>query len=71
MIETLLTKVRLGRTDVTVSPVCFGASGLSDMPDTFGYSVSAERAAATVRAILDGPTNFLDKARFYGMGRRE
>jgi D-threo-aldose 1-dehydrogenase len=54
-----------------VSPICFGASGLGDMPDTFGYSVSVERAAATVRAIFDGPANFLDTARIYGLGRSE
>ena len=56
MTETLMPKVRLGRTDLEVSPICFGTSGLGDMPATFGYSVSVERAAATVNAILDGPT---------------
>ena len=54
-----------------VSPICFGTSGLGDMPATFGYSVSVERAAATVNAILDGPTNFIDSARIYGEGRSE
>lgn len=71
MSETLLPKVRIAHTDLMVSPICFGTSGLGDMPDTFGYSVSVERAAATVRAILDGPTNFIDTARIYGMGRSE
>ena len=60
MTETLMPKVRLGRTDLEVSPICFGTSGLGDMPATFGYSVSVERAAATVNAILDGPTNFIE-----------
>ena len=60
MTETLMPKVRLGRTDLMVSPICFGTSGLGDMPATFGYSVSVERAAATVNAILDGPTNFIE-----------
>jgi D-threo-aldose 1-dehydrogenase len=41
------------------------------MPDTYGYSVDAERAEATVRAIFDGPANFLDTSRIYGMGRSE
>ncbi len=71
MTETLMPKVRLGRTDLMVSPICFGTSGLGDMPATFGYSVSVERAAATVNAILDGPTNFIDSARIYGEGRSE
>ena len=66
-----MDKVRLGRTGLMVAPVCFGASGLGDMPDTYGYGVDAERAKATVRAIFDGPVNFLDTSRIYGMGRSE
>jgi D-threo-aldose 1-dehydrogenase len=54
-----------------VSPICFGISGLGDMPGIFGYSVSVERAAATMRAIFDGPINFIDTARIYGLGRSE
>ena len=41
------------------------------MPGSFGYSVSVERAAATMRAIFDGPINFIDTARIYGSGRSE
>ena len=66
-----MDKVHLGRTGLMVTPVCFGASGLGDMPDTYGYGVDAERAKATVRAIFDGPVNFLDTSRIYGMGRSE
>lgn len=66
-----MDKVLLGRTDLAITPVCFGTSGLGDMPDTYGYSVDAERAEATVRAIFDGPANFLDTSRIYGMGRSE
>jgi D-threo-aldose 1-dehydrogenase len=33
--------------------------------------VDAERAHATVRAIFDGPVNFLDTSNNYGMGRSE
>ncbi len=54
-----------------VTPVCFGTSSLADMPDTYGFSVSADQARATVRAIFDGPANFLDTARIYGWGRSE
>ena len=66
-----MNKVRLGRTDLMVTPICFGTSGLGDMPDTYGYGVDAERAKATVKAIFDGPVNFLDTSRIYGMGRSE
>jgi len=41
------------------------------MPKTYGYEVSADRALETVRAIFDGPTNFLDTSRIYGFGRSE
>src|SRR5579863_1344367 len=61
----------LGRTGLMVSPICFGTSGLGDMPDTYGYSVDEERARATVRAIFDGPVNFIDTSRIYGVGRSE
>jgi len=64
-------KIKLGRTDLTVSRICLGTSGLGDMPDTYGYSVDEERARETVRAIFDGPVNFLDTSRNYGFGRSE
>lgn len=54
-----------------VPPICFGTSGLGDMPDTYGYSVDEKRARATLDAILDGPVPFLDTSRNYGMGRSE
>jgi D-threo-aldose 1-dehydrogenase len=66
-----MNKVRLGRTDLMVTPIGFGTSGLGDMPDTYGYSVEADRAKATVEAIFSGPANFLDTSRIYGMGRSE
>src|ERR1700689_1847789 len=71
MTDSGMTKVRLGRTELRVTPICFGTSGLGDMPDTYGYGVDAERAKATVKAIFDGPVNFLDTSRIYGMGRSE
>jgi D-threo-aldose 1-dehydrogenase len=64
-------RVRLGRTDIMVSRLCFGTSGLGHMPDTYGYGVDEEQGHATVRAILDGPVNFLDTSRNYGHGRSE
>lgn len=61
----------LGQTGLEVTEICFGTSGLGDMPETYGYQVDEDRARATVRAILDGPVNFLDTSNNYGFGRSE
>jgi D-threo-aldose 1-dehydrogenase len=66
-----MKKIRFGRTDLMVTPICFGSSGLGDMPDTYGYGVEGSRAKATIEAIFNGPVNFLDTARIYGLGRSE
>jgi len=66
-----VAKVRLGKTGLVVSKICWGTSGLGDMPDTYGYSVDEERARATIRAMFDGPCNFIDSSRVYGFGRSE
>jgi D-threo-aldose 1-dehydrogenase len=71
MARDVMNKVRLGRTDLMVTPIGFGTSGLGDMPDTYGYGVDEDRAKATVRAIFDGPANLIDTSRIYGMGRSE
>ena len=71
MTEGAMDKVRLGRTDLMVTSVCFGTSGLGDMPDTYGYGVDEARARATLHAIFDGPANFIDTSRNYGSGRSE
>ena len=62
---------KLGRTNLVVSNICFGTSSLGNMPDTYGYAVDEERARETIRAIFDGPINFLDTSRNYGFGRSE
>ncbi len=71
MTEGVMNKVRLGRSDLMVTSICFGTSGLGDMPDTYGYGVDEARAGATLQAIFDGPINFIDTSRIYGMGRSE
>ena len=63
--------VKLGRTNLVVSTVCFGTGPLGDMPSSYGYNVDEERARETVRAIFDGPARFLDTGRNYGSGRAE
>ena len=71
MANAHLEKVTLGDTGLSVSPVCFGASSLGNMPDTYGYEVGVDQAHETIRTIFDGPTNFIDVSRNYGFGRSE
>jgi D-threo-aldose 1-dehydrogenase len=67
----MLKTVPLGRTGLEVSNICFGTSALSGMVGVYGYDVDAKTAQDTVRAVFDGPTNFLDTSRLYGNGRSE
>ena len=66
-----MKKHAIGDTGVQVTPVMFGTSGLGNMPDTYGYEVSEERAMETIRAIFDSPVNCLDTSNNYGFGRSE
>jgi D-threo-aldose 1-dehydrogenase len=66
-----LKTTTLARSGLVVPALCFGTSGLGSMPDTYGYSVDDARARSTLDAILDGPVNFIDTSRNYGMGRSE
>src|SRR4051794_12131601 len=61
----------LGVTGLSVSPLCVGCAALGDMPETFEYSVSRERAFETLRAVFESPINFLDTAASYGNGESE
>jgi len=61
----------LGGTGLSVSPLCVGCAPLGDMPETFDYSVSEERARETLKAVLGSPINFLDTAASYGDGESE
>ena len=71
MTPSATEKRPLGRTSLSVTPICFGASGLGDMPDTYGYSVETERAERTIEAIFSSSVNFIDTSRIYGVGRSE
>ncbi len=66
-----MQKKTIGKTGLTVTDISFGGSGLGDMPDTYGYAVSEDRARSTIEAIFDGPVNFIDTSRNYGSGRSE
>ncbi len=61
----------LGGTGLSVSPVGLGCAPLGDMPETFEYSVSEDRAGETLRAVFDSPINLLDTAAAYGDGESE
>lgn len=61
----------LGQTGLSVAPICIGCAPLGDMPETFDYSVSEDRATETLNAVFDSPINFLDTAASYGDGESE
>jgi len=65
------SRVTLGSTGLSVSPLCVGCAPLGDMPETFGYGVEEERALRTLEAALESPINFLDTAASYGDGESE
>lgn len=44
---------------------------MGDMPETFEYSVSRQRALDTLHAVFESPLNFLDTAASYGDGESE
>ncbi len=58
----------LGRTGLSVSPICVGTSALGSFPAQYGYEVSTDQALATLRAVLRGPLNFIDTSNEYGNG---
>ncbi len=61
----------VGKTGLSIPPICFGGSGLGDMPTTYGYSVDDDRARQTINAVLDSECGFIDTSRNYGLGRSE
>lgn len=66
-----MEKREIGNTGLHVTSLCFGATGLASMPDTYGYEVDEVRARAALEAIFEGPVNFLDTSNNYGFGRSE
>lgn len=62
---------QFGSTNVSVTPLCVGCSGLASMPGVFGYEVSEQQAVETLRAAFASPIKFLDTAAGYGDGESE
>jgi D-threo-aldose 1-dehydrogenase len=67
--QTAWRKRPLGSIGLMVDPLCFGTAELGELKN-FPYAVGEERAVATARAILAGPTNFVDTASGYGESER-
>ena len=61
-----LERRRLGSTELSVTPVCFGTSPLASMEFLYGYGVDEPTAVATVMAAFDSPINFIDTSNGYG-----
>jgi D-threo-aldose 1-dehydrogenase len=66
-----LPKRPLGATGLAVTPLCIGTAVLGSMPQVFHYEVHEAQALATLRAVFDGPINFLDTAGGYSDGESE
>lgn len=60
-----------GATELLVTSLSIGTAQLGNMPETFDFSVSEERALATLGAAFNSPINFLDTAASYGDGESE
>jgi D-threo-aldose 1-dehydrogenase len=60
-----------GATGLLVDPLCIGCAELGNMPETFAYAVDETQALATIRAVFQGPINFIDTAASYGDGESE
>lgn len=66
----MLTNNPIGTTGLSVSNLCFGTGGLTNGPDA-DTRARVQTAEETVRAIFEGPANFIDTSRIYGRGRSE
>ena len=60
--------VKLGRTNLVVSRIGFGAAPIGGL---YGREISEERAIATVHRSFDLGINFVDTAPAYGLGQSE
>jgi D-threo-aldose 1-dehydrogenase len=64
--STALPTRPLGRTGLTVGPICIGTSPLASMSRLYGYDVSDARAIDTVEAVLASSIDFIDTSNGYG-----
>ena len=59
-----MSKRKLGRTDLFVSPLCLGGN-------VFGWTADERSSFAVLDAYVDGGGNFIDTADTYGVGKSE
>ncbi len=59
-----MLKRKLGRTDLSVTPLCFGGN-------VFGWTVDEKSAFGVLDAYVDGGGNFIDTADTYSVGGSE
>lgn len=64
--RSIIEKKRLGKTNLLVPAIGWGASALGNMPEAFGYIVSESEAATTLVAALATSIKFVDTANIYG-----
>ena len=61
----------IGKSELKITELSFGATSLASMPETYGYEVTEVRAQKTLKRFFQGPVNMLDTSRNYGLGRSE
>ena len=66
-----MKKNNIGKTELKITELSFGATSLANMPETYGYEVTEDRAQKTLKRFFQGPVNMLDTSRNYGLGRSE
>ena len=66
-----MKKKIIGKTELKITELSFGATSLANMPETYGYEVTEGRAQKTLKRFFQGPVNMLDTSRNYGLGRSE
>jgi D-threo-aldose 1-dehydrogenase len=66
-----LARKPFGQTGLFVPPIAVGCAPIGNMPEAFAYGVTEEDALATIRAALDSPIPYMDKAAWYGDGESE
>jgi D-threo-aldose 1-dehydrogenase len=67
----VLPRRRFGHSELEVTAICLGSTTRADLPSHAGYPAPEDRHAATFRALLESPINFLDTAANYGDGESE
>lgn len=71
MLPDTTTRRPLGRSGLSVGPLCIGTAPLGDMPEAYGISAGEQQALVTLRAAFASPINFFDTSNNYGDGRAE